>query len=309
MDVVTGAAGFVGSALIRELLARGRSVRAVVRGGGPLPGVETVQADVRDPEATARALAGAERIFHCAARVSITGDPDGSVRAINVEGPRNVAKAAGGARVVHVSSVHAFAMAEELSETSPRPGPAAAAYDRSKAEGEEEIRRVAVIVNPTGILGPGDRAPSRIGSALLGFHRGQIPALVDGGFDWVDVRDVVAGILAAAERGRVGENYLLPGEYASLRRLAELVHDAGGAAPPRWSTPRWLAWASAPLVQWGQGLLAQEPIYTREALTTLWEGARVVRGDKARRELGHQPRPLAESVADSIAWFREAGRL
>ncbi len=309
MDVVTGAAGFLGSTLVRALLAQGRRVRTVVHAGPPIPGTETVEADVRDADAVARALDGAERIFHCAAVISITGDRDGSVRATNVEGPRNVARAANGARVVHVSSVHAFEMAEEVSETSPRPGARAAAYDRSKAEGEEEIRRVAVIVNPTGIVGPGDHGPSRLGAGLVRFHRGQIPALVDGGFDWVDVRDVAAALIAAAERGRVGENYILPGEYATMGRLAELVHAAGGARPPRWTTPRWVAWGSAPLVQWGQSLLRQEPIYTREALQTLWNGARVVRGEKARDELGHRPRPLAETIADCMAWFREQGRL
>lgn len=309
MDAVTGAAGFVGAEVVRQLVASGRPVRAVVRRRGSCPvrvdGVSEAIADVRDADALARAFDGAERVFHCAAKISITGDPDGAVRAINVDGARNVGRAIAGRRLVHVSSVSAFTVrgAVAIDESSPPAGPDAAAYDRTKRESEDALRANAVIVNPTGILGPDDTGPSLLGALIAGLARGEVPALVDGGFDWVDVRDVAAGAIAAADRGVVGENYLLGGTFSTVRALAELVHAAGGRPPPRRDVPRWLASAVAPAAQWLQVRLGQVPQLTPESLVTLGTTLRSVSHAKAARELGYAPRPLAETVADTVRWF------
>ncbi len=320
---VTGASGHVGANLVRALLARGDQVRAVVhREARALGGldVEQVPGDLADEDSLSAAFDGVEGVYHLAAMISITGSHDGAVERANVAGARHAARAArltGVQRYVHVSSVHAFHHAPELpvSEVSPRPLDSAPAYDRSKALGEAEVRAEveaglgAVIVNPSGVVGPHDFGPSRFGQSLLGMARGLIPAVVDGGFDWVDARDVASSCIAAMERGRVGEGYLLGGRWASVGEVATLVSRHRGSRSPFGTVPRWLASASAPAASWAQRLLGQEPLFTPEGLHALFHGSRHVDWSKAARELGHAPRPLESTLADTLDWFASAGRL
>jgi len=251
--IVTGASGHLGANVVRALIATGETVRAVdVRPGAALAGldVEFMKGDVLEPAMLESAFVGADFVLHLAARISTAGDPDGSVRRVNVDGVRNVAEAAlraGVRRVVHCSSLHAFdvgATRGPVRENSPRASAAALpAYDRSKAAGEDELRRVidrgldAVIVNPSGIVGPVDPEPSRLGRVLLAMFRGRMPIAVRGAFDWVDVRDVSAALLAAAERGRTGENYLLGGHRASVAELGRVAAEVAGRRPPRVVAP------------------------------------------------------------------------
>jgi dihydroflavonol-4-reductase len=312
---VTGATGHVGAGVVRALLARGRRVRALVRGpSAALDGldVECVRADVLDPESLRAALRSAGAVHHLAAVISIDGDRDGLVHRTNVEGTRNVARAAleaGVRRFVHYSSIHAFELANgarPVDELAGRPGPASFAYDRSKAAGEQEVREAvgrglnAVLINPTGVIGPYDFRPSRTGRMLLLLARGSMPALVDGGFDWVDSRDVAEAALAAEERGRPGENYIVSGHWRSFAELARMVHACGGAPPPRWTTPAWLAGLAAPLAARGARLLGREPLLTQESVAAVRAGR--VSGAKAARELGHRPRSIEATIRDTLAW-------
>jgi nucleoside-diphosphate-sugar epimerase len=324
MIVVTGASGHVGCNLVRALFAEGKPVRALVHEGGrALDGVavEKVHGDVLDPASIDRAFAGAELVFHLAARISITGDPDGRVRAVNVDGTRNVmaaARRAGVRRVVHMSSIHALAPTpRELPIDEERPlyeTDDALAYERSKAAGEREVQAAvaagldAVVVNPTAVIGPFDFSLSATGAALIEMYHGRIPALVDGGFDWVDVRDVVAGAIAAAEKGRKGERYLLSGTWAPVRELAEAMARATGRRAPRFTSPMWLARASAPLAELYSRASGKRALFTGEALKAL-RNWRSVSHAKATRELGYQPRPLDATMADTFAWFGGAGML
>ncbi len=316
-DVVTGASGHVGANLVRALLAQGRRVRAVVHSdASALEGldVERVQGDVTDPASLGRAFDGAEIVYHLAARISITGDPDGRVRAVNVDGVRNVARAALASRVrrvVHCSSIHAFRLdggGRAIDESSPRADASSGAYDRSKAAGEAELRRViddgldAVVVNPSGILGPFDFGPSRMGQVLRLLRARRMPGLVDGGFNWVDVRDVVGGMLAASERGRTGENYLLAGHWHSTLEIARFAEEVTATPPPSLVVPMWLARASAPFATVVDRIAGREPLFTSEGLAAL-RAHREVDGSKAARELGFIARPIRTSVADACAWF------
>jgi len=318
---VTGANGHVGGNLVRALLAAGHAVRVLVHHRTEaLDGlaVERLRGDVDSP-ATLRALfAGVDLAYHLAAQVSVDGDHGGRVQRVNVEGTRNVADAAlaaGVRRLVHMSSVHAFVTApgRPITEASPRAdGPGYAAYDRSKAAGEEQVRQAiargldAVILNPTGVLGREDFRPSRMGRFFLLLFRRRLPALVEGGFDWVDVRDVVAGALAAAARGRTGDNYLLSGNYATVPELAALAARVTGVPAPRLTTPRWLAGASAPAALLLARALRPDPLFTPEAVRALGAAPRVSHA-KAAEELGYAPRPLADTVADVYRSFRERG--
>jgi dihydroflavonol-4-reductase len=323
MVVVTGANGHIGANVVRALLQQGLLVRAVVhRNAAALVGlgVELVPGNVEQAEGLREAFAGADVVIHLAAMISITGSQGGAVERMNVEGARNAARAAreaGVRRLVHVSSIHAWHLSrsEALTEESPRATADDPAYDRSKAEGEAQVREEvaagldAVIVNPSGVIGPYDYAPSRMGQMLVMMAEGAVPALVDGGFDWVDARDVAASIVAATTRGRSGESYLLGGHWASIREVAELVAAAGGKRPPRLNTPRWLAESTAGIAEWAQRAVGMDPLFTSEGLRALYEGSRQVVTTKAQQELGHTARPLAETVADTLAWFREEGRL
>ncbi len=319
--LVTGASGHIGGVLVRKLLAGERRVRALVhRGAEALEGLsgdlELVSGNVLDRAAMERAVDGVSTVFHLAAVISIVGDPDGRVHAVNVEGTRHVAEAAlaaGVGRMVHVSSVHAFDInsgAEQIDERSPRVGPVAPAYDRSKAAGEEGVREVigrgldAVIVNPGGVLGPFDFIPFRMGSFFLQLAGRRLPGLVPGGFSWVDVRDVCSSILVAEQRGRCGESYLLTGPWCSMSELAGLAEQVTGVKAPGFTVPMWVAQMAAPLMTGWAGLRGTEPLYTREALHAV-AACRNITWSKAADELGHAPRPVQETIQDLYSWFCE----
>jgi dihydroflavonol-4-reductase len=324
---VTGAAGHLGANLVRELLAGGHRVRALVHENQePLAGleVEQVRGDVRDPQSLGRAFAGTDVVYHLAGVISIDGDRDGLVREVNVDGAATVAKAAlvaGVRRMVHVSSIHAFRMTpldRALDETRARvedkPGEHAA-YDRSKAEGERRVRLVVeqgldcVIVHPSGVIGPLDFAPSRMGRVFLDLYHQNMPALIDGGLDFVDVRDVTQGMIAAAKRGRTNESYLLSGHWTSVRELADMAESVTGVPAPRFTTPMWLARMAAPWATAVGRIRGSEPLFTSESLGALWRSNRTIVRTKARKELGYAPRPLSQTVRDLYAWFESVGRI
>ncbi|MBO0869178.1 MAG: NAD-dependent epimerase/dehydratase family protein [Micromonosporaceae bacterium] len=332
--VVTGGAGYIGTNLAAALAAAGHRVRVVdlrepVTAKGL--GAYWVRADVRDPAAMRRAFDGAEVVYHLAGLISVAGPLGGRVASVNVAGARVVAEAAlatGVGRLVHCSSVHAFDVAarpgtgnppEPVDEDAPRStDPLLPAYDRSKAAGEAEVRRVvqrgldAVVVNPTAVLGPADEAPSRVGAVLLAMWRGLVPAVPAGGFDWVDIRDVVAALRAAQARGVTGESYLVTGTRLSARELA-----AHAAAVDRraWTArvmPDWPLRAVAPaatlLVRWSGRWSGSGVLPTAEALQALHTFP-VVSGQKAAAQLGHHPRPIEQTLTDLHAWYIRNGRL
>jgi dihydroflavonol-4-reductase len=326
LTLVTGGAGHVGTNLVDALTADGHCVRVVdlLAPSTRLPAnVQWFVADVRDPAAMATAMVGVDVVYHLAAVISIVGEQRGLVRSVNVDGCAVVAEAAldaGVQRLVHCSSVHAFdlqgGIGTVVDELSPRVASNAPAYDRSKAAGEEHIRRFvsrgldAVCINPTGIIGPRDTRPSRMGTVLRALWRRRLPAIVDGGFDWVDVRDVVLALRSAATRGQTGQNYLIPGHRLSIAALAEV---AAGCSASRVTTriaPNWLVDATAPLAT---AIARHSPagtalMPTREALYAL-RCFPAVDGTKASCDLEHRPRPIAETLTDLYAFFVESERL
>lgn len=323
--LVTGATGHIGAQLVRALLEDGRRVRALVRQDrralAGLP-VETVPGDVRDPDSIRRALDGVEVVYHLAALISLTGGQGGRVHAVNVAGTRAVVEgclARGALRLIHFSSIHAlsqFPRDETLDErraaADPRRAPA---YDRSKAAGEREVAAgaarglVATTLLPTAVLGPFDFKPSRMGRVLIDLARGRFPALVQGGFDWVDGRDVARAALAAERRGRPGERYLLSGTYLPLAGLAALVAELSGVPAPRLVVPQWLARPAAPAAAAWARLTGDEPRFTPDSLLALRTGHPRIDHGKAAAELGFRPRPLRETVRDTLDWFAAEGRL
>jgi len=320
---VTGAAGHLGGAVVRMLLDTGVSVRALVREDRRaiegLP-VEIHEGDVREPEVMARLVDGCERVFHLAALISLDPGDEARMMSTNVDGVRVVmasCRDGGVKRVVHVSSIHALSAVPvdaPVDEMREPPGPNAPAYDRSKAAGEAVVREAVeagvdvVTVNPTGVVGPYDFRPSRMGEVLLDLYHRRLPGLVAGGFDWVDVRDVAASTIAAAERGVRGRRYLLPGTWCTLVEIATLVETITGKKRPWMTSPMWLARGVAPMaVAWAK-LRKRRPLFTPTSLVAL-RGHKQVNGERARSELGHAPRPLEQTLADTFAWFGDHGML
>jgi len=323
---VTGGCGHIGATLVRDLIARGDRVRVLAHPTTHTPAalagldVEVVPGDVLDPDSLRAAFRGAELAFHLAGLISIDGDRQGLVRRVNVDGARNAALASletGVRRHVHVSSVHAFdhhPVDRPLDETRGRPGPAHPTYDRTKAAGEDAVREViargldAVIVNPSGVIGPRDFAPSRVGQMLLQLARRRMPAASHGGFDWVDVRDVSRSVMAAAERGRTGANYLLNGTYRTVVEFFELVERVTEVKTPRWVVPLAVEQAAATAFTLWSRAVGTRPHFTREAIHAL-HGSRTINGERAANELGHRARPTEDSLRDAIAWFAHTGHL
>ena len=319
LSVVTGGYGFVGANLVRALLERGDEVRVVdKRKTESLAGldVEHMHIDVLEPESLEPAFAGADTVFHLAAIISIVGDPTGEVHRTNVNGPRNASRAAlayGVKRFVHCSSVHAFDLERcgpELTETAVRATmDHAPAYDRSKNGGETAVRAAiaegldAVIVNPSGIVGPNDYAPSRLGELLIQMRDRTLPVNIRGAFDFVDVRDVVAGMLAAERSGRTGENYILSGHRLSLDEVAELAERVTGVEGPRISMPISIITGLAPLFV-RLTPAGETPLITPESVHALRYSPSVCH-HKASKELGYLARPFFETIRDTYAWFDE----
>jgi dihydroflavonol-4-reductase len=320
---VTGAAGHLGGAVVRMLVDAGANVRVLVREDRRAVeslDVEIHAGDLREPEVMARLVDRCERVFHLGALISLDPGDEAQMMSTNVDGVRVVLAAcrdAGVARVVHVSSIHAFSalpVDAVVDETRAPAEPNAPAYDRSKAAGEAVVREAVeggadiVTVNPTAIVGPFDFRPSRMGEVLLDLYHRRLPGLVAGGFDWVDVRDVAASTIAAAERGARGGRYLLPGAWRSVVELATVVESITGKKRPWMTSPMWLARSVAPVaVAWAR-MRKRKPLFTPTSLVAL-RGHKQVSGERARTELGHAARPLEQTLADTFAWFDAQGML
>jgi nucleoside-diphosphate-sugar epimerase len=323
LSVVTGATGFLGNVLLRALAAdSGTSVRALVRRETDHSAiadldVERVEGNLADPDSLARAFADADVVFHLAGRVSITSGGLRRLREINVEGTRNVVTAcreAGVRRLLYCSSIHAFVVPPRgtcITETSPvDPARSEGSYDRSKAEATLLVRNAieqgldAVIVYPTGVIGPYDLRPSNMGEFVLACAQGRLGAYVDGAYNFVDVRDVADGMVAAAQKGRTGEGYILAGHDVTVRELLRAVELTTGVPGPRLRLPFGLVRAVSfviPLYYWAT---RQKPLFTTYSLDVISSGC-AMSNEKAATDLGFNPRPLMETVEDTVRWFRE----
>ncbi len=326
LSLVTGATGFVGSAVARALLRAGHKVRVLARPNsdrrnlGDLS-VEIAEGSMEDPPSLARAVAGCRYVYHVAADYRIwVPDPAPMFRA-NVVGTRDLLMAAlnaGAERVVYTSSVATLGLVPDGAadeQTPSRVEDMIGPYKRSKFEAEEVARELAVarglpvvIVNPSTPVGPGDIKPTPTGRLILEAARGQMPAFVDTGLNIVHVDDVAAGHLAAAEKGRVGERYILGGENLSLAEILSEISQAVGRRAPRLRVPHSVLLPIALGAEFAARITGREPFVTLD-------GVRMSRkkmyftSDKASRELGYATRPARRAIADAVVWFRTNGYL
>ncbi|OGN92849.1 MAG: hypothetical protein A2Z75_07290 [Chloroflexi bacterium RBG_13_50_10] len=322
--VVTGATGHIGANLVRALLAQGRYVRVLLHvNQRAVEGleVEIARGDVRDLASLRDAFRGADVVYHLAGRISLSMGDWPLLEAVNIAGTRNVVEAClrcGVRRLVHFSSIHAITQ-EPLDVPVDESRPLVESrrcppYDRSKAAGEKEVRRGiergldAVIINPTAVIGPYDFEPSYLGEALIDLACRKLPALVNGGFDWVDVRDVVAGAMRAEECAATGTKYVLSGHWVSVSGLAAIVEESTSVPPPRLVCPLWLAHVGAPFTVALARLTGGRPLYTNVSLRALKSNHNISH-EMATRDLDYNPRPFRETVVDTVRWFEENGYL
>lgn len=324
MVVVTGAPGHLGNNLVRALLRKGARVRAMALPGENLVSleglnVEVVEGDVRDISFLCRAFEGAETVYHLASVISLTPGHWNLLEEVNVRGTRNVAEAclkAGVRRLVYTSSIHALVEPPHgtvIDESTPcDPARIPTEYGRSKAKATLEVLEAtskgldAVVVFPTGVIGPYDFKPSEVGQFILHFARGKVPVRLEGGFDFVDVRDAAQGHILAAERGRTGEKYILAGEWISVEEVMEELSRATGVPMPRLRLGAGAARTLASLAMLYGRVTGKKPLITRESVDILRSNS-LVSSEKARRELGYSPRPIRDTIRDTVGWFRKAG--
>jgi dihydroflavonol-4-reductase len=186
-------------------------------------------------------------------------------------------------------------------------------YEITKARAEKMVLEEtangldAVVINPTAIIGPNDFKPSLVGTFLIRLYKNSLPALVPGGYNWVDVRDVVQGAIAAVEKGRKGERYILGGKWVSVKDLALLVENATHKKVNKFMAPMRLAKIGVPFIKAYASVTKQEPLYTFESLRTLMEVNTRISNQKAMTELGYNPRDIEVTVRDTLSWFRDNG--
>ncbi len=323
--LVTGATGFVGSAVARALIAKGAAVRLLIRQASDrtnLAGLDAAicEGDIRDEASVLAALQGARYLFHVAADYRIWArDPEDIVRnnRAGTQAVMNAARAAGVERIVYTSSVATLKPddREAADETRPAtPDEAVGAYKRSKVVAERLVEAMvsqglpAVIVNPSTPIGPRDVKPTPTGRIVVEAANGRMPAFVESGLNLVHVDDVAAGHLLALEKGRIGERYVLGGQDVTLRAMLAEIARIVGRKPPKVSIPRAALFPMAYANEAIARLTGGDPFLTVDSLKMAAHNM-YYSSAKAQRELGYRARPYQEALADAIAWFRAAGKI
>ena len=324
--LITGASGFVGSAVARKLIERGFSVRALVRPTSPtthLSGLdlELSIGDLRDPDSVRRAMSGVRWLFHVAADYRLWArDPEEivknntlSTRLLMEEARRERVE-----RIVYTSSVATLVCrpsGPSSDETMPlEESHAIGAYKQSKVAAERLVERMvreglpAVIVNPSTPIGPYDVRPTPTGRIIVEAASGRMPAFVDTGLNMVHVDDVAEGHILAFERGRIGERYILGGQNATLAEILKTIAEQVGRRPPRIKIPRTAVVPLAVVAELMAHRTGREPMVTRDGLR-MSKNRMFFTAEKAERELGFRARPYAEGIKDALDWFRRAGYL
>ena len=318
--LVTGATGFIGWHITRKLLARGTKVRALVRPAGRVREVEveTITGDLRDRESLQRAVAGCSVVYHVAADYRLWAKDPGELFRSNVDGTRNLllaARSAGVERVVYTSTVGCIGIPRD------KPGnedvavsieEMTGAYKQSKFQAERVAVEFAqsglpvVIVNPTAPVGDHDFRPTPTGKIIVDFLKGAMPAFVDTGLNLVDVEDTAEGHLLACERGKVGERYILGCENLTLEQILGRLAQVSGIKAPRLRIPYPVAYLAGVISTGWANLSGHEPRAPLDAVR-MARKRMFVSSEKARRELGFNPRPPDGALERAVNWFRANG--
>jgi dihydroflavonol-4-reductase len=322
--LVTGATGHIGNVLVRKLIERGEKVRALILPGESIESIsgldiEALEGDVLNKDSLFKSFEGIRGVFHLAGVISIMPGSNEFVRRVNVEGTKNILQVAKEKKVkklVYTSSIHAIRRVEKgiIDESLPYDvDNPYGAYDRAKAEATLKVQKAAqagleaVIACPTGVIGPYDFRGSLMGSVIRTAAEEKPTLYVDGAYDFVDVRDVAEGLIAAARHGKRGESYILSGQKISVRYLLETVREITGRHFFQLKIPFDLAKFAALFTPMYYSLANANPRFTPYSLEVLRSNANISHA-KATRELGYTPRSLYESIKDTVKWFLERNK-
>jgi dihydroflavonol-4-reductase len=326
MIVITGATGHLGNVLIRKLLHQNKKVRVVILPGedtASLEGLEVdkVEGDVRDPDSLRRAFQGADLVFHCAGVISILPGQNQQLYQVNVLGTRNVVNMCLETRVkrlVYTSSIHALSEPESgivFDESSGfNPENVLGEYSKSKTLGTLEVIKGiekgldAVILCPSGIIGPYDYRVSEMGKLIVDFVKGKVKVYIAGAYDFVDVRDVAKGHILAGEKGRKGECYILSGQQISVLQLLKFLEEITGAKAPSLKVPHQVARVTGFFNVLYCNLMKIKPLFTPFSIDVLASNS-LVSCQKAQDELGYSSRSIYESIRDTVQWFKQKGMI
>ncbi|MGB0910081.1 MAG: NAD-dependent epimerase/dehydratase family protein [Nitrospirales bacterium] len=320
--LVTGGNGFVGVHLCQYLVEQGATVRAMVRNPNDVSqlnhqSLEIVKGDILDPESLARVMEDCEQVYHLAANVKFFTRHPEAMRAANMQGTVNVlsaARTAGVRRFIHTSTAAVFRrgphgwLADETMLKSD--SEAIGTYELSKLEADRAAASAAkeglpvVIVNLVAPVGPGDAKPSPIGQTILQFLKGKFPAYTDSGLNVVDVRDAVVGHCLVAEKGRLGERYIVGGENISLKKFLDLLSELSGVPSPTIRVPYSLTLIGGVMGEITGRLTNSDPLACL-ASVRMGKYPHFVNIEKAKHELGYQPGPIREALVEEISWFQD----
>ena len=321
--IVTGATGHIGNILVKNLFERGEEVTAFVL---PREDISNIKAfvhhvaygDIRDLQSLQYAFEGQDMVFHLAGIIDIGSSKTLKhlMYEVNVEGVRNVVQACMTKhvrRLVYTSSVHAIAElphGQKIGESHIfNPSLVRGSYAKTKAEATDFVLKStqqgldAVIVHPAGIIGPEDHQMSNLGQLVLDYLKGKLRAYVSGGYNFVDVRDVVQGILQAADKGVSGECYILSGEYHSVREMLKMMEDITDIKAPKTKLPRWFAVLTSPFAELHYRIRKQKPLFTASSIFTLGTNSDFS-NEKAKKSLNYTTTPFRKTLEDTIAWMR-----
>jgi dihydroflavonol-4-reductase len=321
MILVTGATGHIGNVLVRQLLEKKEHVRVLILPGENLSSligahVDVVVGDILDPTALEKAFEDIDTVYHLASLVSITSGKEELLWRVNVDGTQNMLDAAMNAdvkRFVYTSSIHAIERPPagvSIDETRPfDDNNPAGPYDRTKAAASLRVLEASkkgldtVLVCPTGVIGPFDFKRSELGELILDWMKPQVSVLIDGKFDFVDVRDVAAGHIAAARHGRAGETYILGGHQITLNQFRTTIQEFVGKHTPSIVLPFPTALMAAELAAIYYRISHTRPKFTKYAVETLMSNSEIS-SEKAFKELGFHQRPITDTIRDTVDWWK-----
>jgi dihydroflavonol-4-reductase len=329
--LVTGATGYLGNNIIRRLIAERKNVRALVLPGDE--GARRIPADVRIYEGNVLNPEDLERFFtvpedtrimviHSAGIVSTSWYYSQRIFAVNVQGTRNIVDQCIRSQVrklVYISSVHALPELpadRTITESSEFcPYLITGFYGKTKAMASQIVMEAArsgklhaTLVFPSGLCGPFDYETGYVTQLLLDCAKNKLPAGIEGGYDFVDVRDVAKGVVLACEKGADGEGYILANRYVPAKEIIRCVQEQTNARPVKYTLPVWVARVFLPFFHIYYKLRRKRPLFTRYSLYTLTSNSRFS-SERARRELGFTTRPFTETIADTLSWLKDEGRI